>query len=373
MQADATRRTSFFALVEAIERYSQPTAPVGGIGPPSSEILRFRTDPSLAFPVSDVVSLEMPESDCDHLSPFYTLTASFLSLVGSGSPLPILYTQEILHDAERGHLKQAFLDLFHHRLLSLFHRAWRKYRYAYEFREGCQDAYSARLLALSGIDATSISRSAHLTPIALLRCLPFFYRKPRSASALRAMLQDFLDGIPTSVIQFTPRHVHLEDWQRSALGRQNASLGANMILGYTLSSLAAGFRIVIGPIPYETYIRFLPGELTFLQLVQLTRLFTTDKLDFDFQFRVQYETTPLFWIGQPPSDDPNIHLNKKRGSLLGRTTWLRRPSLADSSGGTRDRGPANLTVSSIVRRVSEQAGAVKSGYAGSELCSDDRQ
>ncbi|MBV9156366.1 MAG: type VI secretion system baseplate subunit TssG [Acidobacteriaceae bacterium] len=341
MSPDTVRRTSFFSLVEAIERFCQPQATVGQLGPPQYEVLRFRVDPSFAFPVCDVLSLEPPQ-DGEAQWPYYTVTTTFLSLLGSGSPLPDLYTQEIVHDPERGEAKRAFFDLFHHRLISLFYRVWRKYRYAFTFREDCKDPYSLRFLLLTGADPESIFGQTAVDATVFLRYLPVFYRKPRSASALAPLLRDFLGGINVAVVQFIPRKVQFESWQHSAIGAQNNCVGRNMLIGAKATSLNAGFRVLIGPLTYERYVGYLPEEQGMRQVVQLTTWFTTDRLDFDLEFQVEYQSVPLFWLGQASAEHHYARLYKLKCSLLGRTTWLRNP----------ERPPHTGQISSIIMPTS---------------------
>src|SRR5262249_6129600 len=110
--------------------------PVGGDQPPEREVVRFRARPSLGFPASTVSQIRPPaaRTGAEPLPP--ELVVTFLGLTGASGVLPYHYTALLLR---RVRLKDQalgdFLDLFHHRLLSLFYRAWEKYRlpFAYEW------------------------------------------------------------------------------------------------------------------------------------------------------------------------------------------------------------------------------------------------
>ena len=71
----------------------------------------------------------------------------------------------------------------------------------------------------------------------------------------------FMRGIQVAVIPFMPRTVEFEAWQRSAIGTQNNCLGQDLILGSKTTSLNAGFRTSIGPIPYQRYSEYLDKHL----------------------------------------------------------------------------------------------------------------
>src|SRR5690349_8074722 len=55
------RRMGFFALVSLLERMTSGAVRIGGDGPPERELLRFRNDPSMGFPASDVVHAAVRE------------------------------------------------------------------------------------------------------------------------------------------------------------------------------------------------------------------------------------------------------------------------------------------------------------------------
>ncbi len=59
----------------------------------------------------------------------------------------------------KDHALWEFLDLFNHRFLSLFHRAWEKYRFPIVYESGGEDPFTEGLFALIGI-GTAASAAA---------------------------------------------------------------------------------------------------------------------------------------------------------------------------------------------------------------------
>ena len=73
------RRFSFFQLVRLLEQCAGGSARVGYGGPASSEIIRFRPDTSLSFPVSDITELDLVESPGTKDNR-YRITSTFLAM-----------------------------------------------------------------------------------------------------------------------------------------------------------------------------------------------------------------------------------------------------------------------------------------------------
>ena len=125
----------------------------------ADEPLRFRPDLSLAHPSSDVSSVERitgPDGE-DRL----LVETTFLGLYGTMSPLPSSYAEDVLHDHSEESLVRGFLDIFHHRLIALFYRCWKKYRHHVQYRKGAQDEFSRRLLSLAGLDVEQLGNLGH--------------------------------------------------------------------------------------------------------------------------------------------------------------------------------------------------------------------
>ncbi|HEX5271052.1 MAG TPA: type VI secretion system baseplate subunit TssG, partial [Gemmataceae bacterium] len=122
----------FFQAVRLLEAL-YPGRQVGG----TEEPVRFRAWQSLSFPPSAVAGLRPPDSE----EVPAVMTVAFLGLTGPSGVLPRHYTELLLRlqrDArgpERTALRD-WLDMFNDRLIALFYRAWRKYRFwlAYERR-----------------------------------------------------------------------------------------------------------------------------------------------------------------------------------------------------------------------------------------------
>src|ERR1043165_7020806 len=85
-------RFSFFQAVRLLTRLHGEREPVGGDGPPSREVVRFRSHVSLGFPPSEIHDLtEHPDGQGTP-----TMTVAFMGLTGTAGVLPRHYTEHLL-------------------------------------------------------------------------------------------------------------------------------------------------------------------------------------------------------------------------------------------------------------------------------------
>src|SRR5438067_3366749 len=119
----------FFQAVRLLEMLADdPDRPAGP--PPVEEALRFKAHLSMAFPASAVHAVEPPAD----ARPVPAVTVSFLGMTGPCGALPLHYTHLLMRLAREGRGSERtalrdWLDLFNHRAVSLFFRAWEKYRF----------------------------------------------------------------------------------------------------------------------------------------------------------------------------------------------------------------------------------------------------
>lgn len=301
---------SFFQAVYLIEKYSSSISDirhVGNTGPAELESIRFKPDASLAFPVSDIVSIKKTRD----FPPRFEITTSFLGLYGSDSPLPDFYTEDIIRaDPEESYVKD-FLDIFHHRILSLFYRCWLKYRYHIQFISEGKDEYSQRIFDLIGIGTQGTIENLKIRPVRLIRYIGLLSQKNKSALALESILSDYFDGIPVRIYQYVGRWIIIGNEDRISLGSQNSQLGINTTLGGKVFDCSGKFVVSINTLKYDDYIRFLPEGKYFQELIEIIKLFLNAPLDFDEELIIPASEVPMLCL-----------LSSEEGAKLGRTSWL---------------------------------------------------
>jgi len=206
-----------------------------------------------------------------------------------------------------------FLDIFHHRLISLFYRCWCKYRYPIEFEHGKDDLITPRLFSLICLGSPALVQATGLPDSwRLLHFAGLFHHQPHSASDLERILSDYFDGLPVEVEECIGRWVPIRQEQMPELGRRNCRLGVDCSIGKRVFGRMTSFRVWIGPCDHERMLDFLPDQDDHKALRHIVDLFLNDPLEFDIGLRVRGLLRLQLESDEPPRVAPR----------LGWNTWL---------------------------------------------------
>lgn len=311
IEADGSR-FDFFRIVQLLQRLAPQATPVGELGPPTSEAIRFVHDPSLAFHSSDVSKVEPRVVNKINGHQFARVTTTFLGLFGTASPFASFVSEEIIRadQADEPQLR-AFYDLFHHRLISLFFRAWKKYRFPAGFRTDASDAFSKRALSFVGVDLAGAIPTRGLPPGDLLPLAALLSTtRTRPSRTLLIVMERLLPGIPVHIELFVARRVMLDESQRVLLGKQNSELNLNFTIGRSVLDRSGSFRLIVGPVTYDMFESFVPGGRHHKRLVQIVDQFSGGVLEAELELLLDEKESPRFQLGA------------KRGAVLGINTQL---------------------------------------------------
>ncbi len=195
-----------------------------------------------------------------------------------------------LHIYERPSSRQRdFLDLFNHRLISLFYRCWKKYHPEFLYQAGATDDFSQWLFALMGApDAQARQASAICWP-RLLGYLGLLSMQARSTSVLKAVVSGYFKGIPVEVEEHVPRWADIADAQRCRLGLGSSVLGDSVSLGTRVRDYNGKFLVRLGPLSKTAFMQFLPSGEDHAALRELVIFLMPQQLLFDIELRLAAE------------------------------------------------------------------------------------
>ena len=323
-------RFDFFQAVRLLERLlrapaRRPRHPAGRDRSADDDLVRFRSLPSLSFPASAVTAIRRPAAaEPDEPPPPPEMSVAFLGLAGPQGVLPRHYTALLLERVrDKDYSLRDLLDLFNHRLVSLFYRAWQKYRlpFAYERAAldgpGEVDACTQALYCLVGLGTRGLRGRLGVEDEAFVYYGGHFAHWPRSAVALEAVLADYF-GVPVRAEQLHGQWLRLGPEDRSLMpgpecpeGR-NCQLGMNVIAGERVWDVQSKFRLRVGPLTYAQFRSLMPNGDALRPLAQMARTYVGLEFDFDVQLVLRAAEVPWCRLG-PGEDAPH----------LGWNTWMR--------------------------------------------------
>jgi type VI secretion system protein ImpH len=335
-------RFDFFQAVRLLEHAARQQRttdmqnsrqPVGWDGPPDREVVRFRAVPSLRFPPGSIGQFEPAKSDGRHPeeeSPPPEMAVAFLGLTGPSGVLPRHYTTMLLRRIQlKDFALRDYFDVFNHRLISLFYRAWTKYRFPINYErqadsrtEQGEDLFTHCLFCLTGLGTDHLRGRMKLDHEAFLYFIGHFSHYPRNASALESMLTDYV-GLPVKIEQLQGQWLYLSPEDCSRLPSAERPEGQNNVLGFTLVAgdrvwdVQSKFRIRIGPLVYRDFYRLMPTGTALRHIFELTRTYVGSEYDFDVQPILRRDEVPWFRLAEDEAECPR----------LGWNTWLRSVAL----------------------------------------------
>jgi type VI secretion system protein ImpH len=230
----------------------------------------------------------------------------------------------------RGTPTRDFFDLFNHRVISLFYRAWEKYRLPVNFENAhwsrgpaetqSADAISECVYSLVGLAPAGTRRRQQIADEAYLFYAGLFYSQPRNAISLQRMLGE-LFRLPVQVIQFCGEWLQLSDDQMTSLSAfprpgspGNNRLGVDALAGSRVWSIEGAIRVRIGPVRYQEFQALTPGGKKLQQLAQFVRQYVGTTLETEYQIVLAKSDVPQLRMPSPDRAGP--------APVLGRNTWL---------------------------------------------------
>jgi type VI secretion system protein ImpH len=309
---------NFFQAVRLLGLILPDRPGVGDDAKPAEEIVRFMVRQSLEFAASAIHDIDI---DADPAR----MVVAFFGLTGVQGVLPHHYTEHIIGRAVyKDHAMAAFFDLFNHRLISLFYRAWEKHRMPVLYqsalvRQNGPDLFTRHLFDLVGMGTPGFLGRMKVRDEGLLRYAGLFVQYPRSAASLRALLRDYF-RIPVEIDEFRGEWHLLEEDDRCNLkdaDRRN-ELGVGAVAGDSIWDPQSRFRIRLGPLKLVRFLEFLPETAAVKELTDLVRLFVGEVLQFEWQAVLKADEVPWSRLGD----------ESPAGPRLGWCSWLKTDEFA---------------------------------------------
>lgn len=310
----------FFQAIRLLQRLHPERRPVGGFAHPSEEVVRLSSNPALGFPAGEIQDLEIEGDGAGHME------VNFMGLVGSKGVLPTHYSQLVRSERRQDARPLGdFLDIFQHRMLSLFYAAWERAHFFVPFERGESNLVSRHLFDIVGLGAEPLRRRMQVPDDALLFYCGLLGMRQRGAVALEQLLADYFEA-PVEVEQFVGGWYGLSTSSRCRVDDEPSDdapvLGGGAVVGDEVWDPQARVRIRIGPLPRERYDRFLPGGSAHEALKSIAEFFSDGQFDYELQLVLEREDVPGIVLGGETEDE---------AAPLGWCTWIRTRPFAEDA------------------------------------------
>lgn len=303
--------------LEPLLRYLDANAPlskrIGYSVSPKQDALRLGQTPLLHFHSSAFTGLHFNKVNGN-----YKLKNAYWGMLGINGPLPTHITEYAIERIYRhkDDTLAEFLDIFNHRFLSLFYRAWADAQPAVSHDRPEADTFKKRISVFAGgLDDGGEASTEFGVP---LNAGPYlaglFSQKSRSASSLKQVLSEYL-GHDVSIEEFEGAWYTLQKNEQCQLGVHNAGLGTDCILGQRTYQRCFNFSIVIGPLLYDEYIALLSNNERFAMIKRLA----TKMVGAEYSFSIK--------LALAPQQSRPSYLGEAR---LGINAWCQRQASAQT-------------------------------------------
>ncbi|HEU4387918.1 MAG TPA: type VI secretion system baseplate subunit TssG [Blastocatellia bacterium] len=303
-------RFNFFQAVKLLEMADTSATSVGEGSDPNKEPVRFGSSVNFNFPASDVA--EINQRGVSRSLP--TMTVNFMGIAGGLGSLPAPYTELILERLwDNDPALKDFLDIFNHRLISLFYRVRKSRRIGLEVKAPGRDRFSDYMFSAIGLGTGGLRKRMFVKDRSLLFYGGLLAQQPRSIVGLQTVLSDYF-GVEVDSSQFRGRWFDLEPGQLTAIGPagQNQVLGRDTaVVGSRVWDQQSEIEVRLGPMTFDKFADFLPIGWAFNPLCELTRYYLDDKVDFTFRLTLK------------AAHVPGSRLGGEAGPRLGWTAWLK--------------------------------------------------
>lgn len=287
---DEPYRFEFFQAVRLLEKIYPKKRAVGREALPPDEVVRFRARVALDFPPSELHEIK-DEVDEYSEKQKIEMFVNFMGMVGVSGVLPVHYTELVMERIRyRDTAMWAFLDIFTHRAVSLFYRAWEKYRFPVAYERGSDD-FTKYLFDFVGLGTEKLRGRMALEDESLLPYSGLIAQKPHNANSLENILGDYF-GTKAKVQQFFGQWLDLNEESITKLGAANSQLGVSAIIGTRIWDQQSKFRVRLGAMTFQQFQSFLPNGSAHKQLKSIINFMVGLELDFDVQLVLQKKQVP---------------------------------------------------------------------------------
>ena len=309
LSADASQFDFYYAL-RHIDANMESDLPLGRSPRLQHEPFRITQQPSLAFAPTTLYQYRegVAANGLGRLSVYH------FGLFGPHGAMPLHLTEYMqertLHYKDETTAR--FLDIFQHRMILLFYRAWADCQATASLDRPERDHFSRFASSLIGLGQATLRNRDSVPDHLKLHHSGHLVRSTRNPEGLTRPLAALL-RVPVALQEYCIQWLHLAETDqtrltsvasagdggrhRIELGTPSSRLGQGAIAGAKVPDAQHKFRLRIGAMSLVEFERYLPGGIRFMQVRDWVRNYIGVELAWDAQMVLKREDVPATRLG----------------------------------------------------------------------------
>ena len=239
------------------------------------------------------------------------LDVFFFGLSGPNGPLPSHLTERIFKQIkeQKNTTTIDFLNIFHHRLLSLYYRAWANKEPVVQYDFNKKNTFNTYIGSMAGYGLPALQHRDSLPDHAKLKFAAFLGGKIRHTDGLQQLIESIFE-VKTQIKEFVGEWIEIPKQHLCTLRESYYAkrLGRSSTLGKFSWQCQYKFKVILGPLDLKSYESFLPGGIKIQQLNDAIRNYVGMELT--------WEITPVLKKSELPRSKLGHY------GRLGWTCWL---------------------------------------------------
>lgn len=295
-----------FQVLRLLDAQDGAQWPLGKAPHPHQEPIRLGQQPSLSFAPTTLASAEVKKECTAHELMIYSF-----GLLGPNGPMPLHFTEYVreryLHHQDSTFLD--FLNLFHHRLILLFYRAWANSQPTVSLDREDNQAFNHYISSLIGMGSGETYSDDSIPRDAKCFMAGHFVRQHYDAEGLAKILSHYFQ-LPVQILENIPVWLPIAKEQQTRLSiHQLPKLGQDTFLGLMARDIQHKIRIELGPMTLAQYQLFLPDQAHAIELRDWVRHYIGIEYQWDVRLILHKEEVARAQLGGD--------------QRLGLSSWLR--------------------------------------------------
>lgn len=286
-------RWRYYAALRQLECAYAGQPRLGKSRRPVDDKVRLGQEPTTIFAPATIHSAKQDDKG------LLQLKVLFMGMFGPNGPLPLHlteYARNRVRDAKDESMVQ-FMDMFHHRLLSLFYRVWADKEPTVQYDRPETDRFHWYVGSLLGVGTPEMRERDGLADNSKLHFAGHFGSLPHHAEGLSAILKSFFN-VPLRIKEFVGEWLKIPGGSLCKLGSNGGSLGLETVLGGYSWQRQYKFRILIGPMPLVDYEQLLPGEDKLALVSDVLKNYLGHEMTCDVNLVLKQDEVPGTVLGQ---------------------------------------------------------------------------